>query len=212
MIGIINYKAGNSQSVYNACKKIQVPCKYINSKDDFEGIDAVILPGVGSAAATMESLQELNLIEPLEEFVLKNKNPFLGICVGLQILFEHSEEGDVDCLGWLKGKVVKFDNKKVRVPQIGWNKLKFLKEDELVNNLKEAAYLYFVNSYHAIPQNREDILAAADYGEEFVAMIQHDNIYASQCHIEKSGEMGLSILKRFCDISSSLRQGGNTVC
>lgn len=199
MIGIINYKAGNSQSVMNACEKLDIECKYITSKDDFYNVSAILLPGVGSAKATMESLKELDILEELENCVITNKTPFFGICVGLQILFEHSEENDVDCLGWIKGKVVKFDNEKVRVPQIGWNKLKWKKDDILTQGIKDNEYFYFVNSYYAKPDNKEDLLAVSDYNVEFCAMIKHDNIYASQCHIEKSGPVGLALLKKFCE-------------
>lgn len=198
MIGIIDYKAGNSHSVLNACNNLNINCRLISKADEFSDITKIILPGVGSAKATMDSLKELDIIDILEECVLKRGIPFMGICVGLQILFEHSEEGDAKCLGWLKGKVVKFDKSKVRVPQIGWNKLDWKKDSVLTDNLdKENAYLYFVNSYHAVPENQEDILAVSFYGQEFTAMISHDNIYASQCHIEKSGPVGLRILNNF---------------
>ena len=151
----------------------------------------------------MDSLHEIGIVEELEKQVLENKVPFLGICVGLQILFEHSEEGDVDCLGWLKGQVVGFDRNKVRVPQIGWNELVFKKESPMIKGLGEHPYFYFVNSYHALPANPEDLLAVADYNGEFTAMIQHENIYASQCHIEKSGEIGLKVLKQFCELGGA---------
>jgi len=197
MIGIINYKAGNSHSVMNACEKIQVPCRYISSKEDFDGVTGIILPGVGSAKATMESLQELGIIEELEKLVFEKKIPFLGICVGLQILFEHSEEDDVDCLGWIKGKVVRFDSSKVRVPQIGWNKLT-IKEDPFYEGVEADPYMYFVNSYYAVPEDSDNLLATADYDGEFCAMIHQENIYASQCHIEKSGPVGLQMLSNYC--------------
>lgn len=203
MIGIVNYKAGNSHSVLNACTRIGVPCKYITNAQDMEDVTGIILPGVGSAKATMDSLREIGIIEALEKKVLEEKVPFLGICVGLQILFEHSEEGDVDCLGWLKGQVVGFDRKKVRVPQIGWNELKFVKESPMIGDLGEHPYFYFVNSYYAVPENKEDLLAVADYNGEFTAMVQHDNIFASQCHIEKSGEVGLKVLKQFCELGGA---------
>lgn len=199
MIGIIDYEAGNSHSVKNACDKIGVNSKYIVSSEDFSDVTGIILPGVGSSKATMESLKKLDIISALEEYVLKRKVPFLGICVGLQILFEHSEEDDVDCLGWLKGQVVKYDNTKVKVPQIGWNKLICKKNSAFLNGIDKSPYFYFVNSYYAQPANEEDIISTADYNGEFCAMIQHDNIYASQCHIEKSGEIGLQILKNFCE-------------
>lgn len=203
MIGIVDYKAGNSHSVFNACIRIGVPCKYIRNTDDLKGVTGIILPGVGSAGATMDSLHEIGIVEELEKQVLENKIPFLGICVGLQILFEHSEEGNVDCLGWLKGQVVGFDRSKVRVPQIGWNELVFKKENPMIKGLGEHPYFYFVNSYHALPENPEDLLAVADYDGEFTAMIQHENIYASQCHIEKSGEIGLKVLKQFCELGGA---------
>lgn len=197
MIGIIDYKAGNSHSVYNACKYLGMKCRYIKSAEDFSNVTKIILPGVGSSKATMDSLEEMGLIAPLEQAVLKNKIPFLGICVGLQVLFEYSEEGENKCLGWLKGCVKKFDISKVRVPQIGWNKLIIKQSHQLVNHLQDESYLYFVNSYHAVPDNPDDILATSYYGDEFVAIVKHDNIIATQCHIEKSGPVGLSILKKF---------------
>lgn len=199
MVGIINYKAGNSHSVMNACKKVGVESKYINSKEDLAGVSAVILPGVGSAKATMDSLRELDIISELEKCVLNDKLPFLGICVGLQILFEHSEEDNVDCLGWIRGNVVKFNSNKVRVPQIGWNRLIWKKNDSFIKGLNDNDFFYFVNSYYAEPANEEDLLAVADYNGEFCAMIKHENIYASQCHIEKSGKVGLAVLKNFCE-------------
>lgn len=197
MIGIIDYKAGNSHSVYNACKKLEIACKYVKSPEDFQSVTSIILPGVGSSKATMDSLKEMKLITPLEKAVMQDKTPFLGICVGLQVLFEYSEEGENECLGWLKGRVIKFDPKQVRVPQIGWNKIIVKQEHHAVNCLQDESYLYFVNSYHAVPDNQEDILATAIYGEEFVAMVKHKNILATQCHIEKSGPVGLAILKKF---------------
>ncbi len=199
MIGIVNYKAGNSHSVMNACKKIGVDCRYIGGEDDFADVSAVILPGVGSAKATLDSLREIGVLPRLEELVLKDGVPFLGICVGLQILFEHSEEDDVDCLGWIEGSVVKFDETRLRVPQIGWNRLTWEKSDPLFAGLGGGGFFYFVNSYYAKPARGEDILAVSDYGGRFCAMIRRGNIYASQCHIEKSGEVGLTVLKNFCE-------------
>ncbi len=198
MVGIIDYKAGNSHSVYNACTKIETECKYISKKGDFSDVSAVILPGVGSAKATMDSLRQMNIIEELNYQVNEKKIPFLGICVGLQILFEYSEEDNVDCLGWIPGQVIKYDKEKLRVPQIGWNKVVWKKDDLFLKNIGAWQYLYFVNSYYAKPANEEDVIAVSDYGGEFCAMIKHDNIYAAQCHVEKSGFVGLQLLKNFC--------------
>ncbi len=196
MIGIIDYKAGNGPSVYNACRAKNIDCILTSSKEELKKVSHIILPGVGSAGATMDSLKELDLIETLENHALVEKKPFLGICVGLQVLFEHSEEDNATCLGWLSGDVVRFDEGKVRVPQIGWNSAEFLKELPILEGLSKTEYFYFVNSYHIRP--KEDIaLAVTTYGESFVSMIAKDNIFASQFHIEKSGEIGLKLLENF---------------
>ncbi len=199
MIGIIDYKAGNAPSVLNACLHKNIDASLVSTKDELEKCSKIILPGVGSAGATMDSLKELALIEPLTKAVLGEKKPFLGICVGLQVLFEKSSEDNAECLCWLKGDVVKFDSNSVRVPQIGWNSAKFIKKLPINQNLSDEEYFYFVNSYHIRPQ--EDIaLAYTSYGQEFCSMIAKDNIYASQFHIEKSGEVGLKILENFATL------------
>ena len=187
MIKIIDYKAGNAPSVLSAVKHLGFSAELTKTADEIIGATHIILPGVGSAKATMDSLRENGLIESLERLVLQEKVNFLGICVGMQILFEHSEEEDADCLGWLKGKVVKFDTSKVRVPQMGWNKV----WDD---------YFYFVNSYYAKPENSADIWGTSNYNDEFCAAVHRDNIYGAQFHAEKSGEAGLKLLKEFCEL------------
>jgi glutamine amidotransferase len=195
MIKIIDYKAGNAPSVLHAVNRLGYEAGFAARPDDLDGATRIILPGVGSAGATMASLRETGMIGGIENAVIKRNVPFLGICVGLQILFEHSEEDDPDCLGWLKGGVKRFDPSRVRVPQMGWNKVG-LKESPF-NEARED-YFYFVNSYRALPERSEDIWGAADYDGEFAAAVRKGNIYATQFHIEKSGEAGLSLLKGFC--------------
>jgi glutamine amidotransferase len=126
----------------------------------------------------------------------------MGICVGLQILFEHSEEENTNCLGWLKGQVVKFDKTKVRVPQMGWNQVRFVKNTSFSDN-KETGFFYFVNSYYAKPEDESDLWGLADYNSTFTAAIQKGNIYATQFHIEKSGEAGLALLKGFLSLGEA---------
>jgi len=184
MIRIIDYKAGNAPSVLNAINKLGYKADFARNAQDIEDATHIILPGVGSAKATMISLREMEIVSALEDKVLRKGIPFLGICVGMQILFEHSEEGDVNCLGWLKGKVVKFDSSKVRVPQMGWNKV--------WDN-----YFYFVNSYYAKPENKSDVWGTAEYNGTFAAAVRRKNIYGAQFHIEKSGEAGLNLLDKF---------------
>lgn len=194
MIKIIDYKAGNAPSVMNAVKKSGLEAEFARSGNDLNGAKKIILPGVGSADATMDSLRETGLTQALEECVLRKKIPFLGICVGMQILFERSEEGGAECLGWLKGAVKKFDNKKVRTPQMGWNKVSL--RESPVNELLDG-HFYFVNSYYAVPADESDIWGTADYNGVFAAAVQRGNIFGVQFHAEKSGEEGLALLNGF---------------
>jgi len=199
MIKVIDYKAGNAPSVMHAITSLGYNAEFARQGDELADATHILLPGVGSAGATMESLRELNIITALEDAVFRKKTFFLGICVGLQILFQHSEEDDADCLGWLKGKVIKFDASKVRVPQMGWNKVSFTESP--INNINNVSakegYFYFVNSFHAKPENTDDLWGTADYNGRFTAAVHRDNIFATQFHVEKSGKAGLAILGGF---------------
>ncbi len=200
MIGVIDYKAGNGPSVKNALDHLQIASALTADADTLRECSHIILPGVGSAGATMDSLHELGLVPVLEEHVFDKKKPFLGICVGLQVLFEKSEEDDATCLGWLKGDVVRFDDAAVRVPQIGWNSARFTKRLPILDGLSDEEYFYFVNSYHIRPADEEIVLATTEYGAPFCSMVAQENLYASQFHIEKSGEVGLRLLKNFAHL------------
>lgn len=199
MIKIIDYKAGNATSVMHAVAHLGYDVAFARNSQDLEGATHIILPGVGSAKATMDSLREMNLISALEDNVLHEKVLFLGICVGLQILFTHSEEENTDCLGWINGHVVKFDASKVRVPQMGWNEVKFINDTPCP---ARDDYFYFVNSYFAKPENKSDLWGTADYDCTFAAAVRRNNIYATQFHVEKSGEAGLALLKGFLNIGT----------
>jgi len=199
MIGVIDYRAGNSPSVLNALNKLGIEARLVDSNEEICSCKGIILPGVGSADATMQSLRDMNCIDMLREKVLVEKVPFLGICVGLQVLFEYSEEGNTRCLGWLPGKVVRFDDALVRVPQIGWNRVEFRRDSPLLDGMREG-YFYFVNSYYAIPGDESLVLGSADYGIEFCSVVESSNIYASQCHLEKSGNTGLKLLRNFAAV------------
>ena len=201
MIKIIDYKAGNSPSVLNAVNRLGYGAELARSPRELAGASHIILPGVGSAKATMESLRETDLLSALENAVLREKVLFMGICVGMQILFESSEEESADCLGWLRGRVVKFDASRVRVPQMGWNRVRFLKKTAVD---AQDDFFYFVNSYYAKPENGSDLWGTADYNGPFAAAVCRDNICAAQFHAEKSGEAGLALLGGFL----SLRSGG----
>ena len=196
MIKIIDYKAGNAPSVYHAVKRLGREAAFARGPDDIADASHIILPGVGSAKATLDSLREMGMTDALEEAALRGGTPFLGICVGLQILFEHSEEGDTVCLGWLKGRVRRFDAAKVRVPQMGWNQVRFIKKAPFP---ARDGYFYFVNSYYAVPEEPSDLWGTAEYDGPFAAAAGRDNIWGAQFHAEKSGEAGLALLNGFLD-------------
>ncbi|MCL2049470.1 MAG: imidazole glycerol phosphate synthase subunit HisH [Defluviitaleaceae bacterium] len=194
MIRVIDYKAGNAPSVMHAINRLGFKAQFACNASELEDASHIILPGVGSARATMDSLKEMDLMETLEAMVLHKKVFFLGICVGMQILFEYSEEENATCLGWLKGSVVKFDSSDIRVPQMGWNKVELTQSPI---NTPCSDYFYFVNSYYAVPLDNADIWGTANYGGTFTASVHRENIYATQFHIEKSGEAGLALLGGF---------------
>lgn len=200
MIGVIDYRAGNGPSVKNALDNLGIPSCLTADPGQLEACSHIILPGVGSAGATMDSLNELRLVPVLKQHALIERKPFFGICVGLQVLFEHSEEDDADCLCWLKGDVIRFGAQQVRVPQIGWNSVKFTYEHPIWSGLPNESYFYFVNSYHIRPSDPSDVLGVTDYGGEFTSIVAHGNIIASQFHIEKSGPAGLTLLKNFAKL------------
>ena len=197
VIKIIDYKAGNAPSVMHAVERLGFGAEFASMPDDLTNASCIILPGVGSAGATMRSLRETGMADALCECVVNKKVPFLGVCVGMQILFEHSEEEDAVCFGWLKGCVKRFDSKLVRVPQMGWNQVCFVNET-LFN--APNGYFYFVNSYYAEPENSGHTWGIAQYGNSFTAAVRKDNIYGTQFHIEKSGEAGLALLKGFIQL------------
>lgn len=197
MIRIIDYKAGNGPSVLHAVTHLGYDACFARCPKDLEDATHVLLPGVGSAKATMDSLREMNMIQPMESVVLHKQIPFLGICVGMQILFEHSQEGDAQCLGWLSGEVARYDGAKTRVPQMGWNQVRFVK-----NTACDAKddYFYFVNSYYARPKDPHDLWGETDYNGPFAAAVCRNNIYGTQFHVEKSGKAGLSLLTNFLNL------------
>lgn len=196
VIDVIDYRAGNSPSVVYALEKLGIPCRLVSNAEAVARSERVILPGVGAARATLESLEESGLVEPLTRRVTGDGIPFLGICIGLQVLFERSEEGDTDCLGWLQGEVRRFPDR-VRIPQIGWNEVRFVRSHPLAGDAPELGHYYFVNSYFAAPADPGDVLGVTEYDTEFCSVVARDNIAATQFHAEKSGPLGLGLLERF---------------
>jgi glutamine amidotransferase len=196
MIDVVDYRAGNSPSVIYALERLDLPCRLVTKPDEVAESERLVLPGVGAAAATLDSLRESDLLDPITERVQRDRVPFLGICIGLQVLFDHSEEDDTPCLGWLRGRVRRFPADR-RVPQIGWNEVRFTRSHPVVARLPEAGHYYFVNSFYAEPDDAAAALGRTEYGREFASVVARDNIVATQFHAEKSGELGLRLLADF---------------
>jgi glutamine amidotransferase len=196
MIGVVDYRAGNAPSVLYALERLGLPARLVDDAAGIGAVERIVLPGVGAAAATMASLEESDLVAPLTRRVVDDGVPFLGICIGLQVLFERSEEGPAECLGWLRGGVRRFPDTD-RVPQIGWNEVRVAREHPLVVGWPADPYCYFVNSYHAVPADSEAVLATTEYSEPFCSMVAAGNVAATQFHAEKSGEIGLRVLRNF---------------
>jgi imidazole glycerol-phosphate synthase subunit HisH len=191
---IIKYNAGNIQSVLNALNRLGLRAEVTDDKDKITSADKVIFPGVGEAGSAMKSLQAAGL----DKLIPVLKQPVLGICVGMQLLFRHSEENDTACLGIIPANVKKFPpGMDVKVPQIGWNRVYDLKTP-LFNSVKEESYIYNVHSYYA--EDSPFTIAHCWYGLEYAAAVQKDNFYGLQFHTEKSAETGDQIIKNFIAI------------
>ena len=202
-IVIIDYGLGNLRSVYNALVSLGAKAKISESPADIAKADKVILPGVGAFGDAMLGLKKRGLAEAIKKF-LSGGGVYLGMCLGLQILFEESEEGNVKGLGIFKGKVKRFrEESGIKVPHIGWNEVEFQVPDaklKITSGIKNNAHFYFVHSYYAAPTDLGLIAATTNYGENFTSMIQRDNIYAVQFHPERSQEIGLKFLENFIEL------------
>lgn len=200
-IGIINYGMGNIASVRNAFNFIGESIEVIDSPGDIDKYEKLILPGVGAFAMAMENLNSKGFIDPLNKAVLTDQKKIIGLCLGMQLLFESSEEhGLHNGLGWIKGQV-KDLRKEVDlvVPHMGWNRLEKRKDSELLNGISiDDMDVYFVHSYYCHCTEANDIVATVNYGVSMDVMVQRDNIYGCQFHPEKSQKSGLEILKNFC--------------
>jgi glutamine amidotransferase/cyclase len=200
-VTLLDYGAGNVRSVRNAIMKLGFTVKDVTTADEIMAADRLIFPGVGAYGSAMDILKQRGLVDPLREYCASGK-PFMGVCLGLQLLFDGSEEsGGVEGLGIIPGMVRKFDAPDLIVPHIGWNTLDVKKNSGLLKDVPPGDRLYFVHSFRATPEpNNEDwILATCDYGGEFVAAVQKNEVCACQFHPEKSGARGVGIFKNFLE-------------
>ncbi len=197
MIGIVDYNMGNLASVKNAFYKIGVKAEVVNDADKLRKYDKLLFPGVGAFKDAMEHLKSNNLDDAMKDFIKSGKY-VLGICLGMQLLFESSEEfGFSEGLGIIKGEVVKFNIDK-KVPHMGWNKMFFTKKTELFENLNNP-YLYFVHSYH-VKTDDKYVIGETFYGYKFTSAVRKDNVFGFQPHPEKSHNEGLKILANFANL------------
>lgn len=199
MIAIIDYGAGNLRSVTNTLKYLGAEVTIAGKPEQLLGADRIVLPGVGAFGAGMNSLREAGFEEPIKQAVSDGK-PLLGICLGMQYLFDESEEmGRHKGLGLLPGRVVRFPPNVPKVPHIGWNQLHIQSSSPLLAGIDDGAYAYFVHSFVADPADRGDILALTDYNVSFASIVGRGSVFGIQCHPEKSQAVGQRILKNFME-------------
>ncbi|MFC1478757.1 imidazole glycerol phosphate synthase subunit HisH [Candidatus Margulisiibacteriota bacterium] len=218
MITIIDYGMGNLRSVQKSFEKAGAKTQITQSVKEIENAEVLVLPGVGAFGAAMQNLQKMGFVEPIKKHIQSGR-PFLGICLGMQVLFPYSEENpDIEGLGIFEGSVRRFqttlrqaqgDNSplsnphsefripKLRVPHMGWNQLNPKKESDLLAEIAPDSYTYFVHSYYVDPEDKDIILTTTDYGVEFASSIQKNNVIAAQFHPEKSGDAGMRMLKNY---------------
>ncbi|HNW96942.1 MAG TPA: imidazole glycerol phosphate synthase subunit HisH [Bacteroidales bacterium] len=202
-IVIIDYGMGNLYSVQYKLKKLFPDVIVSSSAEEIRNASKIILPGVGHFAVGMKNIIEKKLKDVLDYKALEEKIPVLGICLGMQLITNYSEEGNVEGLGWIPGKTIRFEKEKLsglKIPHMGWNNITIDKNDSILNGLTNDDMFYFVHSYRVICENNEDSLCSTEYGVKFSSGISKGNIYGFQFHPEKSHDSGLKILKNFISI------------
>jgi glutamine amidotransferase len=206
MITIINYGLGNIKAIGNIYECLNIPFKIANVPEDIKSAEKILLPGVGAFDEAMSLLDASNFRGSLDHEVLINRVPVLGICVGMQILAKKSEEGRLSGLGWIEGEVRKLDKSllrhKPKLPHLGWNSIKIKVDTPLLKNINEEDGFYFLHSYYFQCDKDDDILATTCYGNEFVSVVNNNNIYGVQFHPEKSHHNGIQLLKNFAELSN----------
>lgn len=209
-IAVVDYDAGNTMSVINALKALGYDVNLTNDPSNLYKADHIVFPGVGAYADSMNKLKEYNLVEPILEVTSKG-TPFLGICLGMQLLFENSHEtigdesqNEIKGLGILKGTIKCFLEKNdfsLKVPHMGWNSIDIKNhQSKLFNGISDGSHVYFVHSYYLDASHRSDVAATTEYGICFDSAVEKNNIFGCQFHPEKSGDIGLSILRNFCQV------------
>ena len=202
MITIIDYGMGNLRSVQKAFERIRISARISSDINEILSSNKLVLPGVGHFAQGISNLKQKGLIEALNDVVLGKKKPVLGICLGMQLMTEYSEEGDCEGFGWIKAKTQRFtfNTNGLKIPHMGWNNLSIRNSDSIFREISTDNFFYFVHSYYISCTNESDILAETKYGNNFVSSFQKENIFGCQFHPEKSHDKGLQILKNFANL------------
>ena len=206
-VTIVDYKSGNISSVINSFKEVaksKVNIKVTSNLDEIKSSDKLVLPGQGSFKSCIDGLKNISgMIDVLNEFVINNKKPIFGICVGLQMFANIGyEEKETEGLGWIPGKVSKIDNQKgkYKLPHIGWNQINILKNSKILKGVEKNSHMYFVHSYEFIPEDKNVISATTNYSSNIVCSIEKENIFGTQFHPEKSDKLGLRIINNFISL------------
>lgn len=202
MIIIIDYGMGNLGSILNMLRKIGAEARISSDPGEIENSDKIIIPGVGAFDSGMTNLTKMDLIPVLYEKVINRKTPFLGICLGMQLLTKKSEEGSLPGLGWLDAETKRFSfgsEQRLKIPHMGWNMIAVKKESPLLQEMYSEPRFYFVHSYHVVCNDPNDVLATTYYGYDFVSSVQRGNIFGVQFHPEKSHKCGMKLLKNFVE-------------
>ena len=206
-VTIVDYKSGNISSVINSFKEVAQDKVKIEVTSDVSKIklsDKVVLPGQGSFKSCVDALKSINgLVDSLNDFVMINKKPLLGICVGLQMFADVGyEETETKGLGWISGKVTKINNQngKYKLPHIGWNQINILKGSKIFKDIKDKSHMYFVHSYEFIPEDKSVISAITNYSSKIVCSVEKDNLFGTQFHPEKSDKIGLKVIDNFLNL------------
>ena len=204
MIGIIDYGSGNVQAIATIYKNLNIKHQVLSKPEDLEKADKLVLPGVGAFDATMQQLIDSGLKDKLNELVIHKKIPILGICVGLQVMGYGSDEGDLPGLGWIAGKVKKFDKSQIKfkpkLPHMGWNTINDVQNHKLFEGIDHDFGFYFVHSFYFECENEQNILATSNYGGEFTSSIYANHIFGTQFHPEKSHRNGVMLFKNFAQL------------
>jgi len=202
LIAIVDYDVGNLKNVYTALGDVGLEGIITRDKKVLDNAQAIILPGVGAFSDAMENLRKYDLIDSLDANIKKGK-PLLGICLGMQLLFDKSyEDGEFQGLSYIPGEIVKFSAPGIKIPHMGWNNLIINSDNTLVHNIGVEDYVYFVHSYYAAPDNFDDVIAYAEYSVKVPGIVKRDNVIGMQFHPEKSSTVGLQLLKNFKEILS----------